>query len=120
MYCILRNIQVLAIQEHKIIIKDSDELLIRRILYFGWQFIFLSATITSDIIPFGDVGFILSPTAYNNRCAISKMSDMILLILFGLYSNFKADVISFLSTTFVSSIDDVEQFYSYWYYSSCW
>ena len=74
-YCILRNIQVLAIQEHKLLIKDSDEKFIRRRLPLGWWFIYSSATLTCNNIPVGGVGFLLFPIAYKNICSINKISD---------------------------------------------
>ena len=67
----LTNIQVLAIQEHKLMIKDSNEQFIRRKLPLGWWFIFSSATLTSNNVPVGGFGFLLFPTAYKSICSIN-------------------------------------------------
>ena len=112
MYCILRNIQVLAIQEHRLVIKDTDEQFIRLRLSFGWWFIYSSATLTSNNVPVGGVGFFLSPTANKNICSINKVSDRILLIRFGSNSDFKTSVICVYSPTSTSNVDDIEQFYA--------
>ena len=111
-HCIQHRIQILAIQEHKIFIANTNESFIRRPLSNGWWFVYSSATKNRINASVGGVGFILSPIAYGNICSIISISKRILTIKLGLNSNFKSEVLSIYSPTSTSTIEEIEDFYS--------
>ena len=106
-FCINKGIEILAIQEHRILFKSDDP--IRRERFGnGWYFIHTSA----DDKGGGGVGFLVSARIYNFLNSVKSVNSRILQINVRDGNKIASCFYSVYSPTLCAEIEVVEQFYS--------
>ena len=106
-YCVRTNLELLAIQEHRIYFKSDDPI---RKEYYGnnWVFIYTSA----DEKGGGGVGFFISARVHKFVTTIKSVSPRILQLFVKDHAKIASCFCNFYSPTSCSELEIVESFYT--------
>jgi hypothetical protein len=105
-YCVRKGVEILAIQEHRIVFKSDDP--IRKEHYGnGWVFIYT----TADEKGVGGVGFLISARVYKFITSIKSISSRILQVNVKDHAKVASAFFSVYSPTSCAELEVVENFY---------
>jgi hypothetical protein len=106
-YCVREGIEILAIQEHRILFKSDDPI---RKEHYGNDWVFLYTT--ADDKGGGGVGFLISSRVYKFISSVKSVSSRILQLNVRDHAKIASCFYSIYSPTSCSELDIVEEFYN--------